>query len=121
MITDDGGKKGGIQVVGLKEPNAWGLYDMFGNVTEWCRDYAAGYPSSDNIASPVVSPTGSASATDGNNYRVKRGGSFRSPVRWVRSSKRGYDNQSNSQGTNSADEGSGGAYNSGYRLVIELD
>jgi formylglycine-generating enzyme required for sulfatase activity len=112
---------GATHEVGLLKANPWGLYDMFGNVTEWCRDYAAGYPSSEDIASPVVFPTGPAAATDGNNYRVKRGGSFRSPARWVRSSKRGYDNQSYSQGTNSADEGSGGAYTSGYRLIIELD
>jgi formylglycine-generating enzyme required for sulfatase activity len=55
-------------IVGKYRPNAWGLYDMHGNVAEWCHDwYRRGYPGEarDNPTGP---PTGSR--------RVVRGGGF---------------------------------------------
>ena len=55
--------------VGEKEPNAWGLYDMHGNVWEWCNDwYDSGYYASPQTADPVGSSSGSS--------RVYRGGSW---------------------------------------------
>ncbi|MBR6586745.1 MAG: formylglycine-generating enzyme family protein [Kiritimatiellae bacterium] len=59
--------------VGLKQPNAYGLYDMLGNVYEWCLDwYSEGTEHSDG--SSVTDPPGaSANAL---NRRVCRGGSY---------------------------------------------
>jgi len=55
--------------VGSKQPNTLGLYDMSGNVLEWCRDY---YNSNYYRASPSLDPKGPASGSS----KVIRGGAF---------------------------------------------
>jgi formylglycine-generating enzyme required for sulfatase activity len=52
--------------VGLKKPNAFGLYDMHGNVYEWCHDY---YEEDYYKQSPEKDPTGPVSGS----FRVLRG------------------------------------------------
>jgi formylglycine-generating enzyme required for sulfatase activity len=70
--------------VGEKKPNAWGLYDMHGNVWEWCRDwYDIGY----YAKSPTDDPTG----PDKGWWRAQRGGGWVPPAKLLRSANRGHN------------------------------
>jgi formylglycine-generating enzyme required for sulfatase activity len=67
---------------GSFSPNAWGLYDMHGNVWEWCWDYY----SNPNTAQ-LSDPAGPASGT----HRINRGGSWSSSGKLLRSAARASD------------------------------
>jgi formylglycine-generating enzyme required for sulfatase activity len=67
--------------VGQKKPNPWGLYDMHGNVAEWCNDM---YDKSYYTNSPASNPRGPA---DGKQY-VLRGGSWKSSTEILKSYSR---------------------------------
>jgi formylglycine-generating enzyme required for sulfatase activity len=77
--------------VGFSKPNAWGLYDMHGNVGEWCSDFS---DPDYYKKSPKEDPTGPEKgvvSTDYHNsfYRVVRGGNWLDEARACRSAFRG--------------------------------
>ena len=70
-----------LQPVGQKPANTWGLFDMHGNVWEWCWDWHGAYLSGVS----AIDPKG---ASDGTN-RVSRGGGWSYADRYLRSAYRG--------------------------------
>ncbi|MBI3246244.1 MAG: formylglycine-generating enzyme family protein [Deltaproteobacteria bacterium] len=75
--------KGETHPVKLKQPNAWGLYDMLGNVAEWCYDDLRDY--AEPIGPDPLGPTTAGA------FRVIRGGDWHWDARDVRSACRRVD------------------------------
>ena len=80
-FKDNSGKR--AHPVGQKQPNAWGLYDMHGNILEWCLDRYGSYPSA-VVSDPQGADTGV--------HCVLRGGAWNSSPQNCRSADRVFNN-----------------------------
>jgi formylglycine-generating enzyme required for sulfatase activity len=87
----------GTQPTGQKQPNELGIYDMSGNVWEWCNDWYGSYPKG-----VVINPVGAASGIE----RVVRGGSWDGSAQDCRVANRG------------SYYPSAGYKNTGFRVVL---
>ncbi len=76
----EGNSEGSVHPVALGQPNGWGLYDMSGNVWEWCRDRWSDYETAPS--------DGSAWESSDVVDRVLRGGSWNGPAVLCRSAHR---------------------------------
>jgi formylglycine-generating enzyme required for sulfatase activity len=85
--------------VGRKKPNAWGLYDMHGNLWEWCSDWSGDYPTED-----IIDPKGPSEGKD----KVHRGGCYLVESALCRSSTRNSDPPGDTY------------YYLGFRVVMEV-
>jgi formylglycine-generating enzyme required for sulfatase activity len=92
-----GNINGTTHPVGQKAANPWGLYDIHGNVQEWCQDWWGDYPSG-----PAVDPQGPETGT----LRVIRSGYWYNLDRWCRSASRSYSTPTTTE------------YSIGFRVVL---
>jgi formylglycine-generating enzyme required for sulfatase activity len=93
---------GHTTAAGSYKPNGFGLYDMHGNVSEWCSDW---HDKDYYTNSPKEDPKGPDSGTG----RVLRGGSWQAEAWWCRSAYRAWN-----------DPGPMGGINFGFRVAVDV-
>ena len=103
--------------VGLKRPNAFGLYDMIGNVWEFCLDRQTAFAGAAEEA--VADPDGGDFVNNRNALRIVRGGSCNSDIRCCRAAMRGASGPANLEAAPYASDASApNKWTVGYRLWL---
>ena len=108
----NGGYSRSYTVVGSYLPNAWGLYDMHGNVYEWCLDRCTSELKGlqEDMIDPKGIKTDDSHLAVANRGRILRSGSFHRDAEACASGQRRRDNQN----------GSSSYYDYGFRLCLPL-
>lgn len=98
------GVTNGTAIVGMSRPNAWGLYDMHGNINEWCVDWyqdsIAALKGAVNVS--ATDPTKCADGTTVGTKRVRRGGSYNESWESAKMNVRSSNAPTNDYATNGA-------------------
>ncbi len=102
MWTNPHAQTTGEQPVRMTLPNAWGLYDMSGNIGEWCQDWAGNY-----AQGCLVDPQGIKQDANEWYQRIHRGGGWDFDVS---------NNRSSARGSSAPDDGEN--YLIGFRFVV---
>ena len=95
-------------VVGLKTPNAWGLYDMLGNVAEVCADVYVSSPVTNADGTPIVDPSGPDATNSDPSHPLCGGNLYQTAT-------------SLCAGKITSHVHGGGALNVGFRLVCDVE
>ena len=86
------GPEAGPAICGSYPPNDWGLYDMHGNISEWCLDWFTAYVNLDyRVNIDLENPAKRLSDGEAGSQKVRRGGSYEHAIHQARSADRNKD------------------------------